>query len=520
MATCPTCNQRYPDDRETCDADGAMLLPDAAFANVDVDLAPGMVVGEYRIESKLGEGGFGSVYRATHPLIGKAAAIKVLHRKFSSDPAMVSRFIAEARAVNQIRHRSIIDIFSFGSLADGRQYYVMELLDGMTFEDYLNREGRLDCARAIPILREVGRALDAAHQAGIAHRDLKPENIFLTFDEDGVIHPKLLDFGIAKLLGDSTHSHKTQTGTMMGTAYYMSPEQCRGVDVDHRTDIYSFGCMVFQTLTGELPFGGDSQMDVLVKHLNEMPRPMSAVCPAVPSQLDEPVLAMLAKDAADRPSTLAAAIDRLLQASAGVVGMPTMSLGAASAPSSGGGPVPLANAKTLQLESAGSSMIGSSSNIAEPKQEAHSKRNFVALAGGAAALIALLLGVTVLRRDVRESKPEANAAHVEPSAPHEPSASTPAATVTAAPPPSAIALTVRTTPLQANVLIDGKNVGVAPGPFPLKPGIEVELSVTAKGYKSVAKRILPTRSDDIEVSLEPDRVNKPKIHNDLEDMGR
>jgi eukaryotic-like serine/threonine-protein kinase len=158
MATCPTCRTRYPNDAKTCAADGDHLLPDEAFSGVEADLAPGVTVGEYVIEKKLGEGGFGSVYRATHPLIGKTAAIKVLNRQYSSNPQMVSRFIAEARAVNQIRHRNIIDIFSFGKLDDGRQYYVMELLEGMTFDAFIKQQGRLAPDVAIPILRSVARA--------------------------------------------------------------------------------------------------------------------------------------------------------------------------------------------------------------------------------------------------------------------------------------------------------------------------------------------------------------------------
>ena len=167
---------------------------------------------------------------------------------------MVSRFIAEARAVNQIRHRNIIDIFSFGQLDDGRQYYVMELLDGEPLDALIERDGRLPLAEAIPILRGIARALDAAHAKGIAHRDLKPENVFLGRDPTARVFPKLLDFGIAKLLApEDGPKHKTRTGTPIGTPYYMSPEQCRGRDVDHRTDIYSFGVLAYRMLTGVLP---------------------------------------------------------------------------------------------------------------------------------------------------------------------------------------------------------------------------------------------------------------------------
>jgi len=330
MPTCPRCRKVYPEDARVCGDDGEKLLPDEAFSNTERDLPAGYVVGEYRIETKLGEGGFGSVYRAVHPLIGKTAAIKVLNRQWSSNPQMVSRFIAEARAVNQIRHRNIIDIFSFGALDDGRQYYVMELLEGMTMDAFLAQHGRLPPADAIPILRQVARALDAAHAAGIAHRDLKPENVFLQMD-DGAIFPKLLDFGIAKLLTDSSGGHKTRTGTPMGTPHYMSPEQCRGKDVDHRTDIYSFGVMVHKTLTGQLPFDGEEVLDILVKQTGTPAPRMSEVLPGLAPELDGPVLHMLEKDPAKRPPSLTVAVDEL--AACARVAVPTSGM---SSPQVGG----------------------------------------------------------------------------------------------------------------------------------------------------------------------------------------
>lgn len=312
MVTCPACKNRYPDDVEVCPLDGETLVEAEAMNSFDPDLQAGQVVGEYTIECKIGQGGFGSVYRAVHPVIGKAAAIKVLNRFYSSNPQMVSRFLAEARAVNQIRHRHIIDIFSFGQLDDGRQYYVMELLTGLTFDAYIQQQGRLSPEVALPILRGIARALDAAHAAGIAHRDLKPENIFLLFDEEGVAFAKLLDFGIAKLLSESMSGmHKTRTGTPLGTPYYMSPEQCRGKNVDHRTDIYSFGVLVHLTLTGKLPFDGEGVMELLVKHVNEPAPRVSEVCPDLPRELDAPVLDMLEKDPAKRPQSLGAALDAL-----------------------------------------------------------------------------------------------------------------------------------------------------------------------------------------------------------------
>ncbi len=322
MATCPTCRTHYDDAVAVCEADGSKLLPDEAFTNADVDLKPGAQVGEYRVEAKLGAGGFGTVYRAQHPVIGKTAAIKVLAREFSSKPEMVARFIDEARAVNQIRHKGIIDIFAFGSLPDGRHYFVMELLEGMSLDAYIRQKGHVPVGEAIPIMRGIARAVDAAHLAGIAHRDLKPDNVFLVIDREGDAHTKLLDFGIAKLL--SERRGRTQTGTPIGTPQYMSPEQARGVNVDTLTDVYSFGAMAYEMLTGRVPFEGVTVMDTLLKQISEEAQPPSTVCSDVSVELDAPILRMLSKDPAKRPRTLGAAVEELMMV-AGDAGIPIAS---------------------------------------------------------------------------------------------------------------------------------------------------------------------------------------------------
>ncbi|MDB4955176.1 MAG: serine/threonine protein kinase [Myxococcales bacterium] len=276
----------------------------------DQALASGVQVGEYAIEAAIGRGGFGSVYRAVHPVIGKQVAIKVLARKYSADADVVSRFVSEARAVNQIGHRNIIDIFAFGQLPDGRHYYVMELLDGEPLDRAI-AGGPLALAEALPILRALARALDAAHAKGIAHRDLKPENIFLARDPDGTTFPKLLDFGIAKLLGpDELAPHRTGTGVPLGTPYYMSPEQCRGRDVDHRTDIYSFGIVTYRVLTGAYPFHGDF-MELMMKQIGEEPIPPSRHVPGLPPTVDAAIAWMMRKDPAERPPSLIDAVAAL-----------------------------------------------------------------------------------------------------------------------------------------------------------------------------------------------------------------
>ena len=249
-------------------------------------------------------------------MIGKVVAIKVLARKFSADPEMVSRFIAEARSVNQIRHRHIIDIFLFGKLEDGRNYYVMEYLDGEPLDARIDRDKRLALGDALPILRGIARALDAAHAKGVTHRDLKPENVFLVRDADsGEVWPKLLDFGIAKLMGsDDPQKHKTRTGIPIGTPFYMSPEQCRGKDVDHRTDYYAFGVVAYQLLTGEVPLDADDYMTIMMRQLADEPAPPSTIVPEIPTGVDDAIAWLMKKNRDDRPSSLVAAMRAMEQA--------------------------------------------------------------------------------------------------------------------------------------------------------------------------------------------------------------
>ena len=393
MATCPTCRTKYPDSVETCATDGAKLLPDAAFVGADVDLKEGDQVGEYRVETKLGEGGFGTVYRAAHPVIGKKAAIKILAREFSTKPEMVARFIDEARAVNQIRHKGIIDIFAFGALPDGRQYFVMELLEGLTLDAYIRQKGRLTPAEALPVLRGVARAVDAAHVAGIAHRDLKPDNVFLVFDEDGGAHTKLLDFGIAKLV--SEQSGRTRTGTPIGTPQYMSPEQARGVHVDVRTDVYSFGAMTYEMLTGSPPFEGASVMDILLKQISEAPHPPSSRVPELGAAVDTAVLRMMNKDPEQRPRTLMQAVEELAAAS----GTPIESAAVSIDPN-----VRVASARTVQATPMASgppqTLVGATTELAPPTR---SRWVAFAAAAGAAVLAAALVVVAFAHRSTPTS---------------------------------------------------------------------------------------------------------------------
>ena len=487
------------------------------------ELTAGEVVGEYRIESKLGEGGFGTVYRAVHPLIGKAAAIKVLHRQYSSSPQMLSRFVAEARAVNQIRHRNIIDIFSFGALPDGRQYYVMELLEGMPFDQYIDQRGPLPPEVALPILRQIARALDAAHHAGIAHRDLKPENIFLVMDEENDIFPKLLDFGIAKLLhdeagdkGSSNASVKTRTGTPLGTPYFMSPEQCRGQHIDHRTDIYSFGVMTFKALTGELPFDAPTVVELLYKHLAEAPPPPSRARPALGTIFDAPILRMLEKDPASRPPSVTAAADALLSA-ARAAGIPV------PGPMSVSGPNPILGPDSLRAFSEASGPTSNpvhgqtaSTLVVSNRPSAPPSRRVALVAGGLAALGLLgAIGWGLSNRPLNVHVDLTKGASAAPTesiraltAPATTSAAAATPTPTASLVPSSapasgdVELTLTGAPASAEVFLGALRLGTAPGPLRIKQGTTpLKLTVKASGYTPLTVEFTPVASGSIEAPL-------------------
>jgi serine/threonine-protein kinase len=270
------------------------------------------MAGEYRLLRKLGEGGFGAVYEAEHPLLKRRAAVKVLHRVADKDSDAVLRFISEAQAVNQIRNRHIIDVFSFGKLNDGRHFYVMDLLDGAPLDRWLKQQGRVEVSAALALLTPIAEALDLAHAAGIVHRDLKPQNIFLAWDQSGETIPKLLDFGMAKLLGESPVH--TVSGTPIGTPLYMSPEQARGEKVDHRSDVYALGVLCHEMLTGHLPFVGDTTVAVLMAHIIQTAPRASEVCADLSPLLDAPLLRMLEKKPDERPASAGAAIAALRQA--------------------------------------------------------------------------------------------------------------------------------------------------------------------------------------------------------------
>jgi serine/threonine protein kinase len=274
------------------------------------DLLIGQTIGNYLVTQKLGEGGMGSVYLAEHPSIGKKVALKVLHSEFSTNQEVTARFFHEAKAVNDIGHPNIVDIVDFGILqaGGGREqlvYFIMEYLAGLTLSQLIRAEAPLPPERALGIALQVADALSASHKCGIVHRDLKPDNVILSQRGRERDFVKLLDFGIAKLTGGSAAgSHRTRTGIVMGTPAYMSPEQCEGRDtVDRRTDIYALGIVLYEMLTGRVPFQGDGYGEILVQHLTQRPVPPSQFR-MLPAHVEVVVLKALEKRADMRYPTM------------------------------------------------------------------------------------------------------------------------------------------------------------------------------------------------------------------------
>jgi len=267
-------------------------------------LSNGDMVGEYQVTHLLGVGGMGEVYAGEHPVIGKKVAIKVLNRALCSVPEMVRRFSAEAKAVNRINHHNIVDIFSFGELEDGSQYFIMELLEGETFTKFMNKNAPLTYGQAEEILEQLCDALSAAHEADVVHRDLKPDNMILSLDRRHRCHLKLLDFGIARFFEDGISMGRTQTGIRLGTPLYMAPEQGAGEHVDHRADIYALGVIMYQMFTGRTPFISKSYIEILQAHSFQPPPPPSRLA-ELPTDLEELILWTLEKAPSARPKSVA-----------------------------------------------------------------------------------------------------------------------------------------------------------------------------------------------------------------------
>ena len=276
---------------------------------IDDPLRGKLVDGRYRIVERLGEGGMGLVYEARHEVLGTRLAMKVLRSDAAKDAEALERLKREAMSASAIGSQHIVDVRDFGRLPDGSPYVVMEMIDGGDLYHAIRR-GRFDWPRAKHVARQIAVGLGAAHEQGVVHRDLKPENILLTTQNGQPDFVKIVDFGIAKIAGTEKI---TQAGRVMGTPEYMAPEQCAGHAVDHRADVYALGVLIFEMVSGRLPFRDKDIMSLLRKQMRDRPPDVSSMAPDadLPARLDWLVHRCLAKDKSERFQTMKAVVDAL-----------------------------------------------------------------------------------------------------------------------------------------------------------------------------------------------------------------
>src|SRR5688572_6631227 len=314
MMKCPTCAERYPVSQRMCPKDGAVLEPEKPAE----DTILGTILdGKYRLDSFLSRGGMGAVFRGTHVMLGRPVAVKMINQDLVTSPEIVRRFQREARAATQFKHPNVVDVYDLGQTANGTLYIVMELVSGASLKESIRTRGPVEPQRIVRILGQVCDGLAQAHRRNIIHRDLKPQNIMLTVDASGTETAKIVDFGIAKTFEADANTQLTATGSTLGTPHYMSPEQATGSGVDGRSDIYSLGVILYEMLTGEVPFNDPSLPSVLIKHMSEPPQPPSLRRPDLnlPPALEAITLRCLAKSPSERfenVETMASALRRAL----------------------------------------------------------------------------------------------------------------------------------------------------------------------------------------------------------------
>jgi serine/threonine protein kinase len=300
---CDACHSAYPDDFNICPRDQGALRH-------ATDLIPGMVIrGKYEILSKVGAGGMASVYKARHVAFGEVLALKLVGTRLAHDPDFLKRFRNEAVITRRLHHPNAVRVEDLDATEDGRPFIVMEYVDGRSLRELVRTDGPQPLARAVAVARQVCAALQAAHALGITHRDIKPDNILLGRGPDGAEHVKVLDFGIAKVRetteGEGEGYTPTRTGMIVGTPQYISPEQAmgkRGEEVDGRADLYSLGVVLYEMVTGRLPFQSDTAMGMLLHHLQTAPTPPDLARPdlAIPAPLTDVLMRALRKDREQR----------------------------------------------------------------------------------------------------------------------------------------------------------------------------------------------------------------------------
>ena len=299
MKYCPICDRRYEDEMRLCGVDGAVLeVVREESSKRDAHIGR-TIKGRYQIIKKLGEGGMGAVYLAEQISMARKVALKVLQGNYASDEEFIGRFRREARLAASLNHPYIVTVYDFDQGDDGALFIAMEYIDGKSLTEVIRRDGPLDIGRAARLGIQIAEGLEAAHRSGVIHRDIKPDNIMVVGDED-FEKVKLMDFGIARLRDSGTMSRLTRAGVIMGTPAYMAPEQAEGAEVSERTDIYALGIVLYEMLSGSVPFRASTPGAVLVKQIQERPLALRSLRREIPAAIESMVMQALEKDPSKR----------------------------------------------------------------------------------------------------------------------------------------------------------------------------------------------------------------------------
>ncbi len=304
MKQCLKCKKDFSGNNIPCSFDGGKHIADHLLGTI--------IDGKYTLEKCIGRGGMGAVYLSQHTSVNKKFAIKVLLQNLvESHPAAYDRFRREAQATGRINHPNAISVIDFGQTEDGTSYLVMQYVEGVSLRRVMERAGnKLPLNQFLHLAKQICAGIAAAHKAGVVHRDIKPDNIMVE-NVDGQEVARVLDFGIAKLKDNQQHTNLTETGALLGTPTYMSPEQCSGDKIDHRTDIYSLGIMFYQMLSGEVPFKAASAPGLIILHVTQAPKPLIEACPSLPELLTRVIMQTLEKNPDRRQRTVGELIEQL-----------------------------------------------------------------------------------------------------------------------------------------------------------------------------------------------------------------
>ncbi|HEX4458342.1 MAG TPA: serine/threonine-protein kinase [Polyangia bacterium] len=488
MKVCSQCAVQYPDALEFCPRDGERLpLPPGGTQAMYDPLIGQTIDGRYIVEALLGEGGMGQVYAARHAIIDKRVAIKVLRKEAAADESSAQRFIVEAKAASKIGHQNIVDITDFGVLSAGNAYFVMEYFAGPTLGKLIHDQGTLPPGRAVGIAIQTARGLHAAHMQSIIHRDLKPENIFVLERDGQADFVKIVDFGIAKDV--KAGKRLTAVGMVLGTPEYMSPEQATGQETDHRVDQYALGCILYEMLTGDVPFKAENAPKTLTKHVFEAVVPPSQLRPelAIPDVVEKIVLRMLEKKPEHRYADMMALIAALESADAKL----RASL-----------PTPARRVPTTMVVTPATGSL-----TAVPRT-----RGPLYVIAGTALTAALLLGYAAVTHN-RPARVLATTGPATINVPPSPVPATIAAPNAPAPPtvapvaePAQVEIQITTDPPGAEVLLGAERLGVAPVDVKRDRAVQPSsFTIRRPGFKDIVRSVTLDRDQTLAFVLQPKR---------------